>query len=294
MIDQRALLNFKTLAETLHFGKTSEKCHTTSSALTRLIQRMEIELDVVLFERNNRTVKLTDAGKIYYKFAIETLQQWEDLHHKLHPTDKNIEGNIRLFCTVTASYVVLPKIIRELHNQYKKIKIHLETGSTHKGIDLLEKNKADAVISILDKHIPEAICSKIILSTPMVFVIPKENKIKTLKAALNELEFIMPSQFIQNKVVANWFKNNAFHPSIHSEVDGNEAILSMVSAGLGMSILPNAVITHSHLSKNVQILKIQASLPIINVGLLMRKNSLKSPVKQKFWETCEQLKSIEA
>ena len=288
MIDKKELFAFKTLAETLHFGKTSEKCYLTPSALTRLIQKIEQSLAVTLFERNNRNIKLTESGKVYYQFAKEILQKYEDLTYALHPDSENITGNIRLFCTVTASYVVLPNIIRALHIKHPKIKIQLTTGSIYKCTTQLESDTTDAIISILADDIPEIYCVKKLLVTRMVLITPKSKNIQNLSDAAKQLEFIRPTHFIGNNNIEDWFDQQNFHPDIHSNVDGNEAILSLVSSGMGMSILPEIVLQHSHLSKYVEILEAK-SLPEISVGIIIRKQSLKSPVKQKFWEVCQTL-----
>ena len=105
MIDKKELYAFKVLAETLHFGRASEKCFLTPSALTRLIQKVEQEMDAIFFERDSRNIRLTDAGKVYYQFAKEMLQKYEDLSCILHPKDGQVTGDIRISCTVTASYV---------------------------------------------------------------------------------------------------------------------------------------------------------------------------------------------
>ena len=79
---------FKTLAEKLHYKKTSIHHHVTVSTLTRVIQRLEKELGVKLFERNNRRVLLTANGKIVYHFATDILHRHNELTHHLHPTKK--------------------------------------------------------------------------------------------------------------------------------------------------------------------------------------------------------------
>ncbi|MFC4892848.1 HTH-type transcriptional activator IlvY [Pseudofrancisella aestuarii] len=293
MIDKRELLSFKILAETLHFGKASEKCFLTPSALTRLIQRIEQELGTILFERDNRNIRLTDAGKIYYEFAKEVLQKYEDLSCILHPEKGQITGDIRLYCTVTASYVVLPDIIRKLHISYPGIKIQLTTGSIKNCTSQLEEDTADAIIAILSKDIPNNFCVKEVVSTKMVMIAPASNKIKNLKQAVNDLPFIRPAHYIGNSNLDKWFLKQNITPEIYSDVDGNEAILSLVSAGIGISILPEVVLKHSHLSKFVNVIKADG-LPELSIGIVMRRGALTSPVKRTFWELCASLEIIKA
>lgn len=293
MVDKKELFSFKVLAETLHFGKASEKCFLTPSALTRLIQRIEQELGVILFERDNRNIRLTDAGKTYYQFAKEILQKYEDLNCILHPESRQIIGDIRLYCTVTASYVVLPDIIRKLHTNYPGIKIQLTTGSIKNCTSQLEEDTADATIAILSKDISNNFCVKEVLATRMVMIAPAVKKIKSLTQAVKDMPFIRPAHYIGNSNIDKWFIKQGLKPEIYGDVDGNEAILSLVSAGIGISILPEVILKHSHLSKSVNIVK-TTGLPEISVGIVMRKKALISPVKKIFWQLSEKLAIIKA
>ncbi|MED7820398.1 MULTISPECIES: HTH-type transcriptional activator IlvY [unclassified Francisella] len=292
MIDKKELNAFKILAETLHFGRASEKCFLTPSALTRLIQRIEQEIGAVLFERDSRNIRLTDAGKVYYQFAKEMLQKYEDLNCILHPKKGQIMGDIRLSCTVTASYVVLPNIIKKLHIDYPGIKIQLTTGSIKNCTSQLEEDTTDVIIGILSKDIPINYCVKEVLTTKMVMIAPSTRKVKSLKQAAKDIPFIRPSHYIGSSNLDEWFMKQNLKPEIYGDVDGNEAILSLVSSGIGTSIVPEVILKHSHLSKSVNIIKTQG-LPDISVGVVMRKESLISPVKKIFWELCETLDVIE-
>lgn len=293
MIDKKELFAFKTLAETLHFGRASEKCHMTPSALTRLIQKIEYSLDVMLFERDNRNIKLTDSGQIYYQFALEVLQKYEDLSCTLHPEDRQMVGNIRLYCTVTASYVVLPNIIRHIHTRYPKIKIQLTTGSIKDCTHQLEEDKTDAVIAILSDDIPSQYCVKALLETKMVLIVPKSSNVNNIKEAVEKVEFIRPAHYIGDSDLDFWFQEQNLNPKIYSDVDGNEAILSLVSSGMGMSFLPEIVISHSHLAKYVKVID-TTGLPSVLVGLIMRKQSLMSPIKSNFWKACAEIDELKS
>ena len=68
-MDIRALHIFTRLARTLHFGRASRDCGLSPSALTRTVQRIEEELGVRLFVRDNRRVSLTAAGLVFQRYA---------------------------------------------------------------------------------------------------------------------------------------------------------------------------------------------------------------------------------
>ncbi|AXA32949.1 LysR substrate-binding domain-containing protein [Francisella adeliensis] len=293
MIDKKELNAFKVLAETLHFGKASEKCFLTPSALTRLIQKTEQEIGLILFERDSRNIRLTDAGKVYYQFTKEMLQKYEDLNCVLYPKKGQIAGDIRLSCTVTASYAVLPEVVKKLHLNYPGIKIQLTTGSIKNCTSQLEEDSTDVIIGILSKDIPKGFCVKEVLTTKMVMIAPAIKKVKNLRQVIRDIPFIRPSHYIGGSNLDEWFAKQNLKPEIYGDIDGNEAILSLVSSGIGSSILPEVILKHSHLSKSVNIIK-TVDLPEISVGVVMRKEALISPVKNIFWELVEKVDVIEA
>jgi len=75
-MDTRSLKLFVTLCDTLHFGRASEACHISPSALSRAIKQLEDSLGVQLFERDNRTVTLTREGIRFQEYAREAMIQW--------------------------------------------------------------------------------------------------------------------------------------------------------------------------------------------------------------------------
>jgi LysR family transcriptional regulator, positive regulator for ilvC len=79
----RELELFRHLATTLHFARTSVECNITASGLTRTIQRLESEVGEPLFFRNNRSVSLTPAGKIFKEYCEETISRWTMLQNRL-------------------------------------------------------------------------------------------------------------------------------------------------------------------------------------------------------------------
>ncbi|WP_192483467.1 MULTISPECIES: LysR substrate-binding domain-containing protein [Cysteiniphilum] len=285
----KSLEVFKTLAETLSFSKTAERCYLSPSAVTRVIQKLEESYEASFFERNNRNVSLTDAGRYMYDFSIKVLDANDELFALLHPDEDNLRGDIRLFCTVTASYVILPRIIEALNARYPNVQLQLETGSMQNALNLVASNQMDAGISFIDEHkLDDNLYAHPVLITSMVLVVSKDSDVQSIDQALAQYPFIMPIQFLNDNTIDTWLIRQKKSPRIYGEVDGNEAILSLVASGVGVSVLPRVVVEHNHLASKIKMLNI-ADMTAVTVGIVMRKQSLKSPVKLKFWQLCQSL-----
>lgn len=96
-MDLRDLKLFLHLAESRHFGRTAKAMHISPSTLSRQIQRLEEDLGQTLFQRDNRTVQLTDAGEHLKLFAQQTLLQYQQLRHLIGQRGPSLSGELRIF-----------------------------------------------------------------------------------------------------------------------------------------------------------------------------------------------------
>ena len=76
-MDTRALSVFLAVADTLNFSRSGEMLHMSVSAVSRTVQRLEDELGQPLLERDNRSVRLTSAGREFREYARRSLAEWQ-------------------------------------------------------------------------------------------------------------------------------------------------------------------------------------------------------------------------
>ena len=104
-MDTRTLSVFLSVADMLNFSRSSELLHMSVSAVSRTIQRLEDELGQPLLERDNRSVRLTSAGREFREYARHSQAEWQQLRRKLG-SDAELAGEVSLYCSVTATYSV--------------------------------------------------------------------------------------------------------------------------------------------------------------------------------------------
>ena len=85
-------------------------------------------------------------------------------------------------------------------------------------------------------------------------------------------------------MACEWFEERGLTPTIYAQVAGNEAIVSMVSLGFGVGVVPRIVLDNSPLADKVQVLDVQPELEPYEVGLFALEKKLKSPLIRAFWE----------
>ena len=285
-MDIRNLKFFRHLAGTLHFARTSQACYITPSALTRVIQRLEADLGEKLFVRSNRSVELTSAGMAFKKYADDVLQRWDRLHDELS-SDDILQGELSLYCSVTAAYTALPGILAKYRKIHPNVRIHLETGDPAKAILKLLNQDADMVIAALPDTLPRELISQTLSRTPLVFIAPLEYPEIVIETAdgidWEQTPLIIPDHGLSRDRIDHWFAKENFIPNIYSRVAGNEAIIVMVSLGYGIGLVPRMVLEKSPFFDEVKILDQSPDLPSFIIGLCTRKKNLANPRVNALW-----------
>ncbi|WP_037389179.1 HTH-type transcriptional activator IlvY [Serratia symbiotica] len=185
-MDLRDLKLFLHLADSHHFGRTAKAMHVSPSTLSRQIQRLEAILGQPLFLRDNRTVKLTDAGEQLKQFAQQTLLQYQQLKHALGQHGSSLSGELRLFCSVTAAYSHLPPILDHFRAQHPLVEIKLTTGDAADAVDKVQSSEAD--LGIVGGH--EAIVSMVALGCGIALIpsVVVDNSPEPVRQRISPLE----------------------------------------------------------------------------------------------------------
>ncbi len=237
---------FLALAKTLHFGKTASKLNMSPSALTRLISRLEEELGVSLFDRNNRQIYLTEQGKIFEKFAQESLSKRADLKVSLSGNGERIEGVLPLYASVTACYTILPDFIKRLTEKYPGIQLSVETGDPAAAISAVKENRALLAIGAIPETGLASMETVSVVKTPLVYAASKNGPYTKLEGSpqdiLSSVPLVLPKAGLARSRFDKWIKSRNVKPIIAAETEGNEAILAIAQLGLGIGLVPQIVL----------------------------------------------------
>ncbi|SFC50611.1 LysR family transcriptional regulator, positive regulator for ilvC [Marinospirillum celere] len=289
-MDIRLLKHFLTLAETLHYGRAADLCHLSPSALSRSIKQLEATLAVTLFNRDNRHVELTAEGRIFQKYARESLSQWDSLRNTLLSEAQELQGEVSVYCSVTASYSFLYDLLRQFRSQHPRIEIKLHTGDPAAAISQVLKGEEDIAIAARPNQLPAGLAFRSIGLSPLVFIAPQQDPwiSPLLEPDLEAIDWsaipmILSERGLARERVDEWFRQKAIKPNIYAQVSGNEAIVSMVSLGLGVGVVPKIVLDNSPLADRVQLLDITPRLAAYDVGVCALERKLRSPLIQAFW-----------
>jgi len=120
-----------------------------------------------------------------------------------------------------------------------------------------------------------------ISTSPLVMIAPLN---ESQNEAWKKTPLILSEKGLIRKRVDSWFQHKNIKPTIYAQVSGNEAIVSMVSLGFGIGVVPKIVLDNSPLAQQVKILNHQPQLEPIDVGICAQKKRLQNPVVRALWD----------
>ena len=292
-MDDRSLSSFIALAETLHFGRAAEQCHMSPSALSRLIQRLEEDAGAVLFLRDNRRVELTAEGQHFLGYARDALRRWNACRQSLSGKAE-LTGEVRLFCSVTASYHFLSRILPPFRERYPGIDIHLHTGDQAESPQRILAGAEDIAIAAHVEPWPDRLTFLPMASTGLVFIRPlikgvaRDRWQERRTNGWADIPLIVAERGISRQRFDEWCLKEGVQPNIYAQVAGHEAIVGMVGLGYGIGVVPELVLVNSLLKDRVVVCDGAPLLDPVSIGLCcLRRHQADLRVKA-FWDVTKE------
>jgi DNA-binding transcriptional LysR family regulator len=250
---------------------------------------LEQDLGVVLFERNNRNVRLTPAGVYLRDEMIKLDKRFKDTLSHAISIQKGHVGTIRIGYPGSALYSILPEVLCLLQHKMPLLDGVLTEMAEVKVLETLVNGHIDVCFSREEVYDHPNVCQRKLFSEPMALVVPDQHAItrenfKSI-AQCREEGFILP-------YLADWqryrqliygiFSREDFVPRIAYESNFGATIMRLVEKNLGISILPLSYRMGSSLKVRFIPLKIQTTL------YLVWRTDDHSPIVQNFIALCDE------
>lgn len=247
-IELRHLRYFLAVAEELHFRKAADRLFISQPGLSRQIKQMEQELGLDLFERSNKKVYLTKAGKYLQHEAELIMKNIEHTFGHAQLIDQGKEGEISFGYVGSAMQNVIPEFILRIKDDYPNIHYNLKEMENPDQIDALFMKEIDLAFVRLDK-VPKGLNIHPVFEDTFSLVLPKSHGLSQQNfkglSALKEEPFILfdqsysPAYYEQ---VMQIFEQSGFHPLISHNTVHASTIFRLVENNLGISIVPSSLL----------------------------------------------------
>jgi len=253
-LDLRHLRYFLAVAEEGHITRAAERLGMQQPPLSQRVRTLERELGVQLFRRKPRGVELTEAGRVFRENAQALLALHGRTLDATRRAAKGEEGSLRIGLMPTAPFhPFVPSTIREFRTAHPGISLYLDECLRAEAIDRLQSARMDVAFMRASLTTSTGLLVSPLLTEPMVAALPaahplakkSKNKPLSLEEAADETFVVYARQlgpaFFEATIAA--CMKAGFSPRIGQEAPRIGSALSLVAAGLGMTIVPDSMRT---------------------------------------------------
>ena len=280
------------LAKTRHFGRAAEISHVSQPSLSTAIQHLEEELGITIIKRGQRFEGFTEEGERILQWAQVLAQNWESLKQTAKQFSHQLTGTLRIGAIPT-TLAITPLLTSPIQINYPGIAIKLVALCAEELILPLDRFELDLGLTYLDDPRLKGF-NTLPLYRERHVLLARNPDPDLIKHDLNwrdvaDLPLCLLTQNMQNRrLIDAAFREANVTPKVMLETDSIFALYSHVrSAGL-YSVVPHSMLNQFESHREVTAIPLVPELTR-NVGLIVRRQDLLSPIQDAAWKIAQNL-----
>lgn len=269
-MDFHKLKAFVAVVEESNISRAAIRMNMQQPPLTRIIQQLEQELGATLLKRLPRGVEVTEAGKALYQEALTILAHAQAIPKRVQNIAQGLEGQINIgFTNSVGLHSFLPALLRQFREAFAAVSIHLEEDGSNSLIESIINEKNDIVFLRKPAPIGLGLNSLHILDEPLIVAMPNNHPLAGVNTPIQLLglepyDFVLyrrlAGQDLFDNILASCYQAG-FSPNIVQEAPRLTSSLNLIAAGIGLSIVPEAI--RDFWNKQIVYKTLQADMPCI-------------------------------
>lgn len=278
------------IADYRNFTKAADYCHVTQPTLSTQVQKLEDELGVKIFDRNQKPIQLTEVGKKIVTQAKKIVIESERIQDIVEQQKGFVGGEFKLGIIPTVMPTLLPMFLKGFTNKYPKVQLKIQELTTEDVIIALEKGEIDAAIaaSPLDN---ENLKERVIYYEPFVAYIPQSHSsIDKQKITLDDLDLsdillLEDGHCFRDSVINLCHKNSQKDFNFNVQSGSFETLIKLANEGLGITLLPylNSLDLNEEFKANVY--EFETPSPSREISLIYNNSQLKLHIIEALFQS---------
>lgn len=295
-LELRQVQYFIEVAKREHVTEAANALHVAQSAVSRQIVNLEAELGVDLFIRDGRNVRLTPIGKVFLEHMEKALKLIDNAKREVEEHLDPERGTIRIGFPSSLAAYTLPTVISAFRERYPQVKFQLKQGLYRYLINAVIKGEIDmALLGPLPRQ-EKRVKGDVLFLERMVALLPTKHplaNVSTIKLSQlrNDSFVLFPDGFILHEIVVSACKELGFEPNVSFEGEDIDAIKGLVSAGLGVTVIPEITLIDNIPSSTVKIPIVEPEVTR-TVGVIIPNERELLPTEKIFYEFLKDFYSI--
>ena len=269
------------VAEHRNFTLAAEKCFVTQPTLSMQIQKIEEELNILIFDRSKKPIQLTDIGQKIVNQAKNIVNEAGKIKDIVEYQKGFIGGDFRLGIIPTIMPTILPMFLNNFIKKYPKVKLIIEELNTDEIILRLKNGHLDAAIAATPLE-DEKIKEIVLYYEPFVVYVPENNNISAKTEIeisdlnLDEILLLQDGHCFRDGIL-NLCKNQDANSrnSFQLESGSFETLIKLADEGLGITLLPYLHTLDLNEKDRLKLRQFKEPKPAREVSLIYPKSELK-------------------
>ncbi len=296
-MDFDQLETFLEVARLSSFSRAAEKRFRTQPAVSSQIRALEEEVGAKLLDRSGGKVSITAPGKIFQKYAEETLEARKVVLTAIAETERVPRGEIIVGANEGTCLHILPEVFAEFKKQYPDVAVNIKRADYGKILESVIDNSVDfGVVSlpVSDNRLTVVLIHR----DELVIIAPPQHPLAKMKSAavteVAKFPLVMPKAGHTRDALEDLFHERRLKPQYAMELDSSELLKRFVAADVGVGF-----IARSHAQEDVKA-NVLAAIPISDaqvrrdLALVFRKDKALSRAALAFIDTTVKIKTVDA
>lgn len=241
-MELRTLRFFVAVAEEESFTRAAARLFVAQPAVSQQIRSLERELGETLFDRNPRSVRLTEAGRALLPLANRTLAAADTLTAEFASRSALLTGSLSLGTVDGVEHTRLPGLLGSFHRQYPGVTVHLVDGRSSELISRVDDGRLDAaVVALPERSLPDGFRAEVMLEDEIVAVVASHSPLAGRRS--------VPVEMLDGRTLITYGPDSGLRPWLQAAFDAvgidftvryatNDAALhvALVDAGVGVAL----------------------------------------------------------
>lgn len=270
---------FKAVVELGSITKAAETLHCVPSNITARIKALEAELNVSLFYREGRGLRISPSGDIFLTYAEKILALTDDAKRALEPSAQP-SGILRIGAIESSATSRLPPILTKFHRQYPAVSLQFKTATWSELVEDIHKHRLDGAVIAVDIDRPFLESTPFLNEALLLVSSTTSPPIQSAADLTGKTAFMWPDPCPYRAALQSWLSTNKVTIPIVSMASYG-TIIGCISAGDGVSLVPKGVFEQYQTSAELVGYEF-SDLKAINNHFIWRKDSHCYPALEAF------------
>lgn len=264
---------FLAVANHQSFTRAAAALHVSQPALSQQVKQLEDALGVKLFDRTGRTIRLTDAGQVYFHYARRALQDLDEGKRAIHDVADLSRGSLRVAVTPTFTAYLVGPLVKAFHDRYPNVTLTIRELPQDRMETLLADGELDIGIAFDEAHSHDIDARHLLVET-LALMVSRDHPLaarRTMRlGALNELSLVLLSrEFSTREQIDQCCLQHGIRPRVLMEVNSVSAVVEIIVRTTLSTLLPAAIA-----GEHEELVAITLDPPLVQrTAILMQRKS---------------------